>query len=100
VTRAVMLHFQSGAEALATQDLLDDPRFPVLHGMRSRIRALLAAPLRVDGRVVGLLAVAQSRPGRRWTEAQLDCSGRWRTNPARSWNGSAPARRSARAPCS
>ena len=59
--------------ALATSDLLDDDRFPGIRGFKSRIRAVLAVPLSVDGRVTGMLAVTTIEPGRQWAphEEQL-----------------------------
>ena len=53
---------------LASPDLLADERFPGLRGIESRIRSILAMPLRVENRITGLLAVTQSRPGRSWNE--------------------------------
>jgi sigma-B regulation protein RsbU (phosphoserine phosphatase) len=53
---------------LATPDLLDDPQFPSLRSQPSRIRAVLAVPLKVDNRFTGMLAVTQAAPGRQWTE--------------------------------
>lgn len=62
----------NGSE-LATPDITADPRFAGLKGTASAIRALLAVPLRVDGRMTGLLAVSEQAPGREWTasDAQL-----------------------------
>jgi sigma-B regulation protein RsbU (phosphoserine phosphatase) len=53
---------------VATSDVLADERFPGLRGCASRVRALLAVPLRVGNRVTGLLAVSQAAPGRTWTD--------------------------------
>lgn len=72
VARVVMLYFQSGRDVLATPDLLGDPAFPILRGIASRVRSLLAVPLKTGGRVIGMLAVSQSRPGRRWKDAEVD----------------------------
>jgi serine phosphatase RsbU (regulator of sigma subunit) len=57
---------------LATSDLLADDRFPVLRGCKTRVRALLAVPLRVGNRITGLLAVTQAVPGRQWTDDEIE----------------------------
>ncbi len=59
-------------ESVVTPDLLADDRFPGLKGLDTRIRALLAVPLRVENRMTGVLAVTQARPGRRWSEADVE----------------------------
>lgn len=58
---------------LATSDISADPRFPGLRTLASAVRALLAVPLMVDGRVTGMLAVSHREPGRKWSgsDAQL-----------------------------
>jgi sigma-B regulation protein RsbU (phosphoserine phosphatase) len=56
---------------LATHDLHDDPRFPGLHGGSTRVRALLAVPLRLNGRMTGLLAVTHHEPGRQWMDNEI-----------------------------
>ncbi len=56
---------------LATPDILADPRFPGLRAVQSSIRALLAVPLLVDGRITGLLAVSASEPGRDWARSDI-----------------------------
>jgi sigma-B regulation protein RsbU (phosphoserine phosphatase) len=56
---------------LATSDLLADDRFPGLRGCDTRVRALLAVPLRVENRITGLLAVTQATPGRRWSDDDI-----------------------------
>jgi phosphoserine phosphatase RsbU/P len=63
---------------LATADLLADARFPSLRltGGASdekiaRFRAMLAAPLAVEGRVTGLIAVTEAKPGRQWTPSDV-----------------------------
>jgi sigma-B regulation protein RsbU (phosphoserine phosphatase) len=60
-------------EALASADLLGDPRFPGLKSGSGRVRAVLAVPLKVGNRITGMLAVTQAQPGREWTahDAQL-----------------------------
>ena len=57
---------------VATPDVLDDESFPGLRGCNSRVRALLAVPLRIGNRITGLLAVSQATPGRRWTEEDVE----------------------------
>lgn len=59
--------------ALATADVASDARFPALRNVASPVRALLAVPLMVDGRITGMLAVSHRAPGREWTpnDAQL-----------------------------
>ena len=52
---------------LASSDLLADPRFPALKAQQTPVRALLAVPLKVDGRVTGMMAVSNSHPGRVWS---------------------------------
>jgi serine phosphatase RsbU (regulator of sigma subunit) len=59
------------ADALATPDLHDDARFPGLRGNPTRIRAVLAVPLKDGDRITGMLAVTESKPGRRWSEADV-----------------------------
>lgn len=56
---------------LATADILADPRFPGLRTVQSSIRALLAVPLLVDGRITGLLAVSDTQPGREWSRSDI-----------------------------
>src|SRR5262249_27608516 len=54
---------------LASPDVLADERFPGLRGVESRVRSILAVPLRVENRITGLLAVTQAKPGRIWNES-------------------------------
>ena len=58
-------------DVLATSDLHDDPRFPGLRGGNTRIRALLAVPLRLSGRMTGMLAVTHNEPGRQWMPNEI-----------------------------
>ena len=69
----VMGYLLHKGEPLATEDLVNDPRFPGLKNSDTRIRSALAVPLRVDDRVTGMLAVTHSTPGRQWKadEVQL-----------------------------
>lgn len=71
VTMCVMGFLQIKGEGFASPDLLDDDRFPALKRSQSRVRAVLAVPLRVDGRITGMLAVTNRTPGRRWTDSDL-----------------------------
>jgi serine phosphatase RsbU (regulator of sigma subunit) len=59
--------------ALASPDISADARFPGLKNVVSPVRALLAVPLVVDGRITGMLAVSHRAPGREWTgnDAQM-----------------------------
>jgi sigma-B regulation protein RsbU (phosphoserine phosphatase) len=54
---------------LATSDIAEDPRFAGLRGRPTPVRAMLAVPLVVDGRVTGMLAVSHAGPGREWTRS-------------------------------
>lgn len=58
---------------LASPDIAADARFPGLKNLSLPVRALLAVPLMVDGRVTGMLAVSHRTPGRAWSagDAQL-----------------------------
>ncbi len=56
---------------LATPDITADPRFAGLKGAASKVRSLLAVPLRVDGRMTGLLAVSEQAPGREWSASDV-----------------------------
>jgi sigma-B regulation protein RsbU (phosphoserine phosphatase) len=64
----VMGFLMAKGQPLATPDLLDDPQFPSLKNQQTRIRAVLAVPLKVDNRFTGMLAVTQAAPGRRWND--------------------------------
>ncbi len=58
-------------DCLATPDLHDDDRFPGLRGNPTRVRSLLAVPLHVDGRMIGMLAVTHPEPGRVWMPNEI-----------------------------
>jgi sigma-B regulation protein RsbU (phosphoserine phosphatase) len=66
VTTTVMGFLMYKGEALSTPDLLADARFPGLRSVNTRIRGVLAVPLRVDNRITGMLAVTTLEPGREW----------------------------------
>jgi serine phosphatase RsbU (regulator of sigma subunit) len=67
IATSVMGYLLHKGEALASPDLLNDERFPGLRRAQSRVRAVLAVPLRVGNRVTGMLAVTNRTPGRQWT---------------------------------
>lgn len=71
VTMSVMGYLQMKGEGFASPDLLNDPRFPALRSSPSHVRAVLAVPLRNDGRITGMLAVTNRTPGRRWTDGDM-----------------------------
>ena len=64
---SVMGFLLSQPGELASPDLLADVRFPGLRTLKTPVRALLAVPLKVDGRVTGMIAVSNATPGREWT---------------------------------
>jgi len=67
VKASVMGFLLSQPGELASPDLLADARFPGLRTLQTPVRALLALPLKVDGRVTGMIAVSNAQPGRQWT---------------------------------
>jgi sigma-B regulation protein RsbU (phosphoserine phosphatase) len=71
VSMSVMGFLLTKGETLSTPDLLTDPRFPGLKNVTSRVRSVLAAPLRVANRVTGMLAVTTRTPGRQWTPGEI-----------------------------
>ena len=71
VVMSVMGYLMVKGGALASPDILDDDRFPALRRTQSRVRAVLAVPLRVENRVIGMLAVTNRTPGRQWTADQI-----------------------------
>jgi sigma-B regulation protein RsbU (phosphoserine phosphatase) len=71
VVMSVMGYLMVKGGELASPDLLDDDRFPALRRTQSRVRAVLAVPLKVDNRITGMLAVTNRTPGRRWTEDEI-----------------------------
>jgi sigma-B regulation protein RsbU (phosphoserine phosphatase) len=56
---------------LTSPDLQSDARFPGLKSIPSPVRAILAMPLKVDGRVTGMIAVSNSQPGRQWSRQDV-----------------------------
>ena len=71
VVMSVMGYLMVKNEGLASKDLLDDDRFPALRRTQSRVRAVLAVPLRVDNRITGMLAVTNRTPGREWSSSEF-----------------------------
>jgi sigma-B regulation protein RsbU (phosphoserine phosphatase) len=71
VKTLVMGFLMSQPGELASADLESDPRFPALRGQATPIRAVLALPLKVDGRVTGMIAVSNAEPGRQWTRQDV-----------------------------
>jgi phosphoserine phosphatase RsbU/P len=75
VATSVMGFLLHKGEALATPDLLADERFPGLKRVQTRVRAVLAVPLRVGNRVTGMLAVTNNEPGRTWSPEEIQLLG-------------------------
>jgi phosphoserine phosphatase RsbU/P len=71
VAMSVMGYLLHRAEFVATPDLTQDERFPGLRNVETRVRAVLAVPLKVDNRITGVLAVTQASPGRAWTPGEI-----------------------------
>ena len=57
---------------VASPDILTDSRFQGLKGIDTRIRGMLAVPLKLGNRVTGLLAVTEAQPGRQWTQDDVE----------------------------
>ena len=71
IVTSVMGYLLHKGESLVSPDLLDDDRFPGIRRTASRVRAVLAVPLRVENRVTGMLAVTNRAPGRQWTNDEV-----------------------------
>jgi sigma-B regulation protein RsbU (phosphoserine phosphatase) len=71
IAMSVMGFLLSKAETLSSPDLLADSRFPGLRTVSSRVRAVLAAPLRMENRITGMVAVTNRTPGRVWTPEEV-----------------------------
>ena len=71
VSMSVMGFLLMKQETLNTPDLLADPRFSGLKNIPTRVRAVLAAPLRVENRISGMLAVTNRNPGRVWSPEEV-----------------------------
>lgn len=82
VVMSVMGYLVAKGGELASPDLLDDDRFASLRRTQSRVRAVLAVPLRVDNRITGMLAVTNRVPGRQWTDHEIQLMSIVATNSA------------------
>lgn len=73
ISMNVMGFLMARGEPLASPDLKSDPRLPALRQVETRIRSVLAVPLKSGNRFTGMLAVTAATPGRNWTrdETQL-----------------------------
>jgi sigma-B regulation protein RsbU (phosphoserine phosphatase) len=71
VATSVIGYLLHEADHLASPDLANDPRFAGLRNVESRVRSILAAPLRVENHVTGVLAVTQAKPGRQFNAGDL-----------------------------
>ncbi|MBI1796137.1 MAG: SpoIIE family protein phosphatase [Candidatus Eisenbacteria bacterium] len=68
IVTTVMGYLLHKGEPLISSDLLDDERFSGIRRIVSRVRAVMAVPLKVDNRITGMLAVTNRTPGRHWTD--------------------------------
>jgi phosphoserine phosphatase RsbU/P len=75
VSMSVMGYLLMKQEILNSPDLLADARFPGLKNVPTRVRAVLAAPLRVDNKITGMLAVTNRSPGRVWSPEEVQLLG-------------------------
>jgi len=71
VAMSVEGYLARGRDALASPDLINDAEFSGLRSIETRVRSILAVPLRVDNRMTGVLAVTQATPGRRWNSGEI-----------------------------
>src|SRR5262249_14953665 len=71
----VMGYLMSHPGELASTDLPTDPRFPALRTLQTPVRAMLALPLKVDGRITGMVAVSNAQRGREWTRGAVQLLG-------------------------
>ncbi len=71
VSTFVMGFLMARGEPLASPDLVVDSRFPALRTIETRIRSVLAVPLKSGNRFTGMLAVTSRTPGRAWTEDEI-----------------------------
>jgi len=72
---SVMGYLMSHPGELASGDLKDDARFPGLRQVPGSVRAMLALPLKVDGRITGMIAVSNGQPGRDWSRHDVQLLG-------------------------
>jgi sigma-B regulation protein RsbU (phosphoserine phosphatase) len=82
VVMSVMGFLMGKGVPLASPDLLDDDRFSSLRRTQSRVRAVLAVPLKVENRITGMLAVTNRTPGRQWTDDEIQLMSIVATNSA------------------
>jgi len=75
VSMSVMGFLMVKGELLNSPDLLADPRFPGLKNVQTRVRSVLAAPLRVENNITGMIAVINRTPGRVWTPEEVQLLG-------------------------
>lgn len=52
---------------LATSDINTDKRFPGLKSLQTPVKAILAVPMMVDGKITGMIAVSEKAVGREWS---------------------------------
>jgi len=71
VSMSVMGFLLVKQETLSSPDLLADSRFSGLKNLQTRVRAVLAAPLRFENRISGMLAVINRTPGRIWSTEEI-----------------------------
>lgn len=71
VAMSVEGYLAGGRDFLVSSDLTHDPSFNGLRGLDTRVRAILAVPLRVDNHMTGVLAVTEVTPGRQWDGSDL-----------------------------
>lgn len=69
--KATVMGFLMSQGELTSPDLPADARFPGLKKVPSSVRAVLALPLKVDGRVTGMIAVSNSQAGREWSRQDV-----------------------------
>jgi sigma-B regulation protein RsbU (phosphoserine phosphatase) len=58
-------------EPLLSADLLTDPRFPGLRSSKGRVRSILAVPLKLGNRIIGIIAATHRTEGRQWTPGNV-----------------------------
>ena len=71
ITMSVMGYLMSARNSLTTSDILTDPRFPGLKDVESPVRAILALPMQVGNRIIGMLGVGCRALGRHWSEQEV-----------------------------